>query len=283
MITKEYIINYLIKQADQLDFQFRLAVQTMDDEAIHQFRVATKRIRSISTFLHDITGVTLPSKKTISPLKKLFKPAGALRDFQVQAGIISKINEDFSLQLTVIPAYYSKKISKLKFSFATHSDKYDDSIRNSLSEQARLNLSIFPDEALSRLTTDWLKERFNSFIQNAHLYLDEKNLHLFRKLYKQAFYVLEIVQNSSNSDYLNEDKFEELKKFGQDLGTWHDYYLILENLDNFQLMTHPSRIREESICLREHVFPIYTSILNKIFDEISDGGIFKISWPSLPE
>ena len=78
--AKEYLFKYLNEFRSNLD----KAMHEYDQEAIHDYRVAVKRIRAIIRAFNKIYDEPVFPMELINPLRMMFKAGGTIRDDQVQ-------------------------------------------------------------------------------------------------------------------------------------------------------------------------------------------------------
>jgi hypothetical protein len=106
---------------------------------------------------------------------------------------------------------------------------------------------------------------------------DPLKLHRFRTRFKANGYVAEMIYQSKYINRISKIAYNRMKNFGQDLGTWHDYYqlwsktaIIFQESKNFDIL-------EEAFELRKLISPIHDKLFQEILHLIKrDDTIFSV-------
>ena len=88
----DYLEKYrrgLVRQANR---RLRDILDSADEAAVHDFRVAVKRLTALYHFVQQVDE-RLPVKRWLQPCRRLFKRGGRIRDAQIAVGLISEIGE----------------------------------------------------------------------------------------------------------------------------------------------------------------------------------------------
>lgn len=218
-----------------IEENYGLAVQYADVDGIHDMRVAIKRLRAYFNLIEWINPV-FPVKKTLTPIRRLFKSAGNVRDIHVQQESVRRWMSESDLEMSEYYNFLKKKEMEERKRFFTSARTFD--------------LGIFPNNwsliqnALSSISTEYIQnkveERFNTEIGNLIKFKQkecfiEEDYHAIRISSKESRYMLEVLQKcfptKDNWTLLN----EALRKVHQALGRWHDDDVALVFLDAFLL------------------------------------------------
>ena len=79
----------LVRDANR---QLRGILDSADEAAIHDFRIALKRLGVLYRFLQQIDP-RLPVKQRLKPARGLFKLGGEIRNMQIAIGLIDEAGE----------------------------------------------------------------------------------------------------------------------------------------------------------------------------------------------
>ena len=79
----------LVRQANR---RLRDLLDSADEAAVHDFRVAVKRLTALYQFVRQVDE-QLPVKRWLQPCRRLFKRSGRIRDAQIAIGLISESGE----------------------------------------------------------------------------------------------------------------------------------------------------------------------------------------------
>jgi len=227
------IYHYLETQLQVFKGHFLITQATMDEEAIHQMRVAIKRIRSIRKLKKHINFPSLLRDEQYVSIKALFAVSGQIRDLQVQR--------------TLLKNY----VSELKFEFGDFSS-FLDLQESQLAVQLNQTIQTFYNNQFSEITQarggiDLVEENTdieNESVEFLHRKIDKINklillierdefVHNLRKQVKQLFFILQFLKNHFPASVFSAYKLKALKDIGEHLGKWNDRDVILNRLHEF--------------------------------------------------
>ena len=102
---------YLFENTEKFKQNLNEAIQSLDENAVHDFRVALKKLRAIFFFLDktEISGIS-PSNP-VKKFKKVFKAGGIVRDRQVHKSLIANYEEILSADFNVYKLFIDQQIS----------------------------------------------------------------------------------------------------------------------------------------------------------------------------
>jgi CHAD domain-containing protein len=187
-------------------------------EAVHGFRTAARRLQTLLEQL--VADNNRKHKKLLKILDRIRKPAGKVRDIDVQleALRILKVPQEprrkTQLVQTLIElrARHEKKLYKLL--------KTQD-VRDVRKRLRRAEESVSFDSSVDPLSV--ARKMLNS-VPTPQGPIDEETLHRYRLVVKRARYAVEFAPKSAEST-----KFlAELKRLQDALGSWHDWLTLTQ-------------------------------------------------------
>lgn len=191
--------------------------------AVHDLRVAIKKIRSYLRLNKEITGST--ASKEFDSIDLLFKTTGRQRDFEMSASLLTKY-----IRKEKIGAAHFKKILQLDCRLTRKWSKqaaqhFDEKCLQTLTEAIHASLSPFADEELLQkiilLVNKSLKKAGKL---STHL---KKNIHEIRKMLKDPYYWIKSLPENIVANHFKLAPFEKLL---DNLGDWQDRFIFLEKM-----------------------------------------------------
>ncbi len=205
---------------------------TIDEETIHQMRVAVKKIRTIQKLKKHINFPSLIKKPQFKTIKEIFAISGQLRDLQIQQNLLEA---------------YRKK---LKFSYqqlSEYLDKQQKVFEEELYQKIReTDFVDFPDMQENEViddendlpdieneSVDFLKLKINTI--NRLIFTLDRNDHIhdLRKELKQLFFVLQFLKKHFAESNAGEIELKRLRKITDRLGHWNDRDVFDSMLQDF--------------------------------------------------
>lgn len=230
---KNNLQKYLEKQQLQFEANFKQVCRDSDAVAVHDMRVAVKRLRALEVLAGKVAQ-NLINPEISGDLRHLFKLSGKIRDMQVQQQLLdlmaAKLNTSFGELAAYLKNSENKSISKFSDFTGKHSDT--DFTGNLVNEIEK----ICSAAADSDLTTG-VKSVVAEIIETVRLMKSdqqhEEYLHEIRRKLKQYNYLLSVYDKYS-SDYPELlSTLEHLEKANDLLGEWHDLVVAREILLKF--------------------------------------------------
>lgn len=232
------IYHFLEAQLHLFMEHFKTTSASLDAEAIHQMRVAIKRIRTIRKLKKHIHFPSVLSDEQYVKLKAFFAVSGQMRDIQIQKKLlkvyaeeITKKNggivlEDFAIYLDLLESDNAAKLNTSiqnfnlnQFCKPVHTDE--------------LKPQLDHDIDLETESIDFLHSKINK-INGLILLLDKDEfVHDLRKQVKQAIFILQFLEEHFNKKKFRKYKLKAMKNFGEQLGIWNDLDMLIKHLDEF--------------------------------------------------
>jgi CHAD domain-containing protein len=220
---------------DQLRKTWKDASQNMDEDSIHDLRVASRRMGASLLLLESVLGADRPSKAR-RQLKRLMKKLGALRDIQVQVAIVEKWKG-------------TESILKFRESLERTERREKDRARDYLSSYRKKKilqeLKDFERDAVKRLkdipeaaikTSMEITisvQRINlEAARNARVPTDPRSLHAVRRTARKLRYCLEAAAETVGA--ASRSELQRLKKTQTELGNQRDQQLLKVKFEEWQ-------------------------------------------------
>lgn len=231
---QERLLDYFTKHCGLFIRNFNLVLSDFDADAIHDMRVAIKRIRAVFLLLERLYPHKFNPIEEEGRLRELFRLSGRMRDAQVQqqllAGNALNLGSTFGEYQAFLHDAENKAIKKFKkfiSKFDTEKElnqkqeKAGKLISTTDAEQIRIQIIQFVDEL-------FLKAR-QMRADDEH----DESLHEIRRKLKQCHYLLSLFsQDDPDLPKLN-TTLKRLDKVNELLGNWHDQMIGMEMLDRF--------------------------------------------------
>jgi CHAD domain-containing protein len=274
---RRIIRDYLFKNLDLFKANVDKAQRVFDPEAIHDYRVAVKRIRSIVTALDNATESMVFPETMIFPLRLMFKAGGTIRDDQVQIGMVEDFEKQDNTAFPLIKEFYYQRIREQRDAFFVKSFDIDLSDLDDLREQIEESLEPLDDKVLETWMYNWLSES-NAKLRRKRYDLEKpERLHKFRTRYKQNGYVVEMIFQAGFDQRISKKTFSKMKAFGQELGNWHDYFQLRSKTGFIFNESRNINLLEEAFNLRKLVTPVHDLLFQEILHHIKrDDTLFQI-------
>jgi CHAD domain-containing protein len=226
--------KYIKKQFNLLRKNIPRSFKLKNWDAIHDFRVALKRIIAILKFIkqHDL-------KKNISGLYKvtrlhyIYNAGGDLREIQINRRILKSYRERFDYPISAFSKFLKKKEKiagrKLRKSRLNFSLKKCRKFESQLLKTFR---GIHEHE-LQALVDNFISGRIaeiETLILDHHV---ESKLHRIRKLVKRIKYMLEMSGYERRSYGTLNFTIEKITLLEDHIGRWHDLFVFQEEVNLF--------------------------------------------------
>jgi CHAD domain-containing protein len=263
--TFKFVIrNYFSRYLEQFRINLEKAMEDYDPEAIHEYRVAVKRIRSIIRALDRVYEEPLFPPGMIQPMRDMFKAGGTIRDDQVQIGLVENIEKEFGHPFPLIKSYYIKKIENQRNFFFIQSVDFDYTSLEVIAAQVDNALDPLDDANLELTLYNRLHQSMEKLKRKRYDLEKPEMLHSFRTRFKENGYIAEMVYHSQYSHKVTKAAYNRMKNFGQELGNWHDHYQLWSKTS---IIFHESKNMDllgEAYELRKLITPVH----DKLFQEI---------------
>lgn len=239
--------TYLAKQCSVFLATYDLTLSSFDHDAIHDLRVAIKRIRTVFMLLEQMFPDQFKTGKAEGDLRELFRLSGRMRDAQVQQQLVSAyaetLNSSFEEYLNYLKNAEEKAISKFTKRLKGYQAEKDLDAKQ---DRVVTLLASADCDALRKhiilLVNDLLNNVRNIQADAAH----DEHLHEIRRKLKQCHYLLSIFKKDDVALLHLHATLETLDKANDLLGDWHDRLVAMETLEQFFKKHKKNKLRGEN-------------------------------------
>ncbi|MBI9039074.1 MAG: CHAD domain-containing protein [Bacteroidales bacterium] len=225
----EYILSQIYKDAVNL---FLLNVDLcldLEEDHIHQLRVGIKNLRAILVLVKVIKGKEFKKKKLSVIISKIFKPAGELRNIQIETMILGQYD---SIETQIYKNHLAEIEEKNGIYTKTaliEFNKKDFDLKN---EKAKQIIETINNEDLCLGIEKLISNEFNKIIQIRNELENIKALHEIRKHLKVLKSILKI-KLVVNQDETTEVLLQQINSTETLIGDWHDKKLLTDSIIQF--------------------------------------------------
>jgi CHAD domain-containing protein len=192
------------------------------EKAVHELRVATKKIRTAFRLVQFIAPDRFRQKKEIAGLRTLFRAAGPLRELQVDESVV------WNYELLHIA--YHRRLSQLLRAETKSAQPYYESERKAfdqatLLKPGKLLLTIvhgMPEEELLAKTLALYYLRMGQMHQVMPNTYEVEMIHKARIYLKEAMYLMGLLVQAGYAHKLKPGLLEAAKATAEIAGDWHD-------------------------------------------------------------
>jgi|GEM_PF-5422320 CHAD domain-containing protein len=262
------LILFLEENSRSLNQNFKIAKKLGSPDSVHDLRIAIKRLNALVQLINSNKSSNYILTRNFAQLKRLFKAAGSLRDFQVLEELLLNYSKTFSSISKIISAQFQNNKYNAQKEFLVFINNYDHFDLN------RVLKCII--KHIQKLENDLLEIHIQNICQNNMLKLmkysipdsKEYNLHSARKVVKNFAYWQEMEYNESTQ---NNYSYEKLKEAGRYLGNWHDrmvlYNFLISSKKKGQIKTKNLKpiliqVKNEMNEFKDQYFTLYKNIIS---------------------
>lgn len=214
-LLKTYLVRQLLSaKAALLDVE-----KEEEIEALHRFRVALRRYRSVLAAYEE----ELYALQAVA--KVMLKHTNALREIDI---FLDTLDTDKYPNLAAAIRKHRRKLYKAEWDAETVS-RFSGMLNTLMSDTLEMRFSY--DDTMLILRGDELCSRAEAFHDRLHKNIDEEAIHATRIMYKQARYVLEFLAETSLAD--ERKRIKRIKKTLEKFGDIQDAANQLQWLKRF--------------------------------------------------
>jgi CHAD domain-containing protein len=198
------------------------------EDAIHDLRVATKKIRTVFRLVEFLVPDQFRQKKQIAGLRTLFQAAGVLRELQVDEGVLW-VFEDLHL---AIYRRLSKQLAAERKSaqplYERSRKAFEIACLDRPEKKLRKILAGISEEDLVAKTKELVKIRMGQMHEVMPRTYDPERVHKARIYLKEAMYLMGLLTQAGYSDALDAGLLDGAKAAAEVAGDWHDREVFYE-------------------------------------------------------
>jgi CHAD domain-containing protein len=251
---KSYAERYIKKQFNQLRKNILRSFNLKNKEAIHDFRVALKRIVAIVKFAkkQDLKKNISKAYK-VSKLDFFFQIGGQLREIHINRRILKTYIERYNYRFYVLNNYLKGKEkmggrllkqTKKKISFKKIR-KFESLLLHTFHDIPEAVVLSYVDQFISIRIAEIEKLIMDHYV--------ESKLHRIRKLVKSIKYMLELSGMEKRSYGTLNFTIEKITLLEDHIGHWHDLYLFKSEVSNFQELINRKKKPDMEVDFLMHI------------------------------
>lgn len=219
---KDLLTAYFSEQKEAFLLSVESVSLSSDGENIHQLRLNVKRMRALLSFLNFVKREKV-GKPYAKELRKIYLPAGKLRDVQVLMVQLKNYEKKLKISYGKYEAYLKSIADTTYADLKSNAVVFDPHLTAGLETLVREVISDFTDDAL----TDRVNAVFQESFEKVKLLRrvpgnKRKNMHALRKTLKEIRYFLELFNRPLVEIRDVRIKYSRLKQMEKVLGLWHD-------------------------------------------------------------
>lgn len=227
------LYDYFRKQAETFNANFRKVRENYNTDAVHDMRVAIKRIRAVFRLLPILDpafGEDLP----VEAINRVFKLSGKIRDAQVQQSLMQKMEDLLGTGFGEYYAYLKTTEAAAIKKFGRYASEHrPEDFTADLTDRVALTLAPFTGQQVRNAVTT-LTERLKELAKKLKTDQEhDEQMHEIRRLLKQCNYLLSVFRRNDPQLPGLSRILETLEKANNTLGEWHDLVVGMEMLDRY--------------------------------------------------
>lgn len=212
------------RQLARLRENYLLALKTRGKEAIHDYRVAIKRLKALFNLVESINP-DFRAKKQFRRFRSLFKSSAQLRDLHIQM--------DIAGEFSTLPGFpgteYLSFLRKRECKAVAKMEEFGEDFNFTRLEKKRKKIEWALQNTDVETAGGAMRTRFDSLLDKLTRKIEgrepeDREMHAVRILAKEFHYTGEILRECFPERLPDgENMFAKLKRVHQALGKWHDY------------------------------------------------------------
>ncbi|MFN8396002.1 MAG: CHAD domain-containing protein [Bacteroidia bacterium] len=203
------------------------------EEAVHEMRVAAKKIRTVFRLVEFIAPERFDSREEIKGLRRLFRSGALLREMQVNEQVISDYE---GLQVKLYRRLSQLLLNEARAAMPGYEVERKAFEKKSLTGPGKKVKEILDDvseEELVLKTEEFCGLRFRQVLESMPPNYDAEGIHKTRIFLKEAMYLISILQ-ATGHPWANPERLQAAKAAAEVAGDWHDrevfYHWLVERL-----------------------------------------------------
>ena len=245
--------------------RFRRSVEEarrrQDREALHRLRVGTKRVRSLIRFLSFLSNDPAGPKGAIRRTKTLFKASGAVREVQVNAGLLRTLMQIPDRTLTLGIVHVRRKERALNERLYKALDRLRPEDFQRLELHALRVLLGYTKAAVRAAARAFIRTELHHATRLTRAADTHLHLHEVRKHLKHVLHLFDLLDPGI-------PRPAGLSKVLDRLGDWHDAVVLRDALNT--LRDHPLQRNELLAAVEARLHAIQTDVLHRLHALLGD-------------
>ncbi len=237
------------KYLEKFENEFLNTINTNDEEAIHDLRVSVKKLRALFLFIDEAGFANMKSYSYFDNLKKVFKRAGKVREYQIHKNILQEYEQSIGEKFPALQKYINKNISDYQGAFHEFMPGLTFRELYKTADQLHKKIDGISDKELNKKLLKFIKTRVDECHSFLFDYQYEIHLHQIRKYLKHIRFIIGQKIGDVHELFEKEIDFKDTRKIEDILGDWHDRDEFARELKAFedQLTQAPKNQNKEKL------------------------------------
>jgi hypothetical protein len=197
---------------------------------IHEFRISIKKIKGIYKLI-DLLTDEFDNQEHLLPIKRLFKPAGKIRESQVNMLLLKKIESEKKMTRHYTLSQ-KRNVKKYRKDFDKQIQDFSPKELKRTRQIIKNYCKVFTRNQIINKSKEFVQER-QGIIRDLLMQKDNIDaIHKIRITLKEISAILGLLVELEVEE-LKPETLIELKQYEDDIGLWHDYVILRESIDKF--------------------------------------------------
>lgn len=245
---KSQLIQQYKNQQANFYLYFKKTLNSQDVENIHQLRVSIKKLRAMWILMEAASHKKFLNKDHFALCSKLFDKAGAVREVQVNLGIIEKYNRIYLLPYVE----YLRKTKRNAIEKLLREMKVFDLRRFEILDNELLKkIKIISKEIVLKESASYIHKEIIKIGVFVDQLPDDSKLHKIRIHLKLVSVIINIMYELNPATKLDSLQ-KNIKLLNNQIGQWHDFVALLKSLRYFteQSLKKKDKLQLKSLICR---------------------------------
>ncbi|HRW96470.1 MAG TPA: CHAD domain-containing protein [Bacteroidales bacterium] len=242
--TNTSLYEFLDQQVNAFRQNFLTTRLTMDQEAIHQMRVAVKKINTIHKLKKHLDFPITIDEKLFELISTIYSNSGMLRDVQLQHTLLYSYRKNLKCGFTELQDFLTLTEIHLEETLKGVISGIDPELVENLTEPKHLPEKPEIYLNIENESLNFIQKKIRK-ISRLLIYLEtESKVHDLRKQTKQLLFVLQFLQNNFPQSNFGSYKVKTFIRIAEKLGKWNDLQMFVNQVNSF-LITQPPGFQED--------------------------------------
>lgn len=227
MPARVFILRYWKKQVQVFQQNLVLVKKQRHTDAVHDLRVAVKKMRSCLKLLHIARrdNYTLAFEET----ENLFSILGKYRDIEMAISLLRDGERKNDASYKVFHDYLAIALLQQDKWVQAAIGEYDKNELNELTAQLELDLKDVDRPELVQKFKNVIEKEFKKAMRHANHF--SRDTHQIRKILKDIFYWVEMAPAGVLMEIA---RVKKIKKILNNLGDWQDHEMLYQKVRHFR-------------------------------------------------
>jgi CHAD domain-containing protein len=224
--------KYYRKLVNEVTVYLSELVDTYDEEAIHQMRIAYKRIRAMNKFILAEYGGNKEIHDQIKILDTIYRNTGIIREIQVSIILLDIFRNKLDKSFDKFYEFLDNRLNEIKSVLSEEFKGFDIESTKRYKSKMYLLLKEANQKKLFIKAVKFIKKRVRKTESRIFERSDKGRYHKIRTNTKEEYFFLRLLFSKDDCQKSN-FRLKYLKKLGVKLGKWHDMEIFLEYIHFF--------------------------------------------------